>query len=328
MGYFNYLPNIGYRDDSGNLVLAKNILTRAKILDIVKEAQGTALDYTIKDEERPETIAHRIYGRSDYHWIILMFNEILDPYFSWPLSVNELETQMEKTYTGKSLFVYPPLLWDRKSGKQEDGEIVPFDRRLPHFEVGDTVVQKDRFGKQIASGKVKSWDPNLYKIEVEDITGIFKIQGTLVQLSGQAIARPEDIRHDLFSITRTGREVAAQVFRVVDDNRYALHHFETSSGEVLSPLYRPVYLIDVNQDGEYERSESPSALIDRFVVGNTEVIDLGVNTANENFGYVTAVTNIVHESEVNDAKRTVKIMRPEYIDPVLRDFRRLFQINT
>jgi hypothetical protein len=322
MGYFNYLPNVGYRDDSGNLVLVKNILTRAKILDIVKEAQGTALDYTIKDEERPETIAHRIYGRSDYHWIILMFNEILDPYFSWPLSVNELETQMEKTYTGKSLFVYPPLLWDHKSGKQEDGEIVAFDRRLPHYEVGDTVIQKDRFGNQIASGKVKSWDPNLYKIEVEDITGTFKIQDTLVQLGGQAIARPKDIRHDLFSTTRTGREVAAQVFRVVGDNRYALHHFETSSGEIVSPLYRPVTLVD------NKRSESPSTLIDRFVVGNTELIPLGIDDNNDDVGYATSVVNIAHESKVNDSKRTIKVMRPEYIDPVLRDFRRLFQINT
>ena len=322
MGYFNYLPNVGYRDDSGNLVLVKNILTRAKILDIVKEAQGTALDYTIKDEERPETIAHRIYGRSDYHWIILMFNEILDPYFSWPLSVNELETQMEKTYTGKSLFVYPPLLWDHKSGRQEDGEIVPFDRRLPHYEVGDTVIQKDRFGNQIASGKVKSWDPNLYKIEVEDITGTFKIQDTLVQLGNQAIARPKDIQHDLFSTTRTGREVAAQVFRVVSDSRYALHHFETISGEIVSPLYRPVTLVNNN------RSESPSTLIDRFVVGNTELIPLGVDDNNDDVGYATSVVNIAHESKVNDEKRTIKVMRPEYIDPVLRDFRRLFQINT
>ena len=280
MGYFNYLPNVGYRDERGNLVLAKNILTRAKILDIVKEAQSTALDYTVKDEERPETIANRIYGRSDYHWLILLFNDILDPYFSWPLSENEFESQMQKTYTGKSLFIYPPLLWDHSSGRQEDGNIVPFDRRLPHYETGDVVVQKDRFGNEIARAKVKSWNPSLYKIEIEDITGVFKVQDSLAQ-SGNAIGRPQDVRHDLFTTNRTGREVAAQVFRVVDDNRYALHHFETSSGEEVSPLYKPVSLIDVNQDGNLERSETPSALIDRYVVGTTELIPLGVVDNND-----------------------------------------------
>ena len=56
MGYFNFLPNVGYTDDRGNLVLVKNILTRAKILDIIKETQATALEYTIRDEERPEYI--------------------------------------------------------------------------------------------------------------------------------------------------------------------------------------------------------------------------------------------------------------------------------
>jgi hypothetical protein len=322
MGYFNFLPNVGYRDDAGNLVLAKNILTRAKILDIIKETQSTALDYMIKDEERPETIAHRIYGRSDYHWLVLMFNEILDPYFSWPLSVNEFESQMEKTYTGKSLFIYPPLLWDYKSGRQEDGRIVPFDRRLPHYEVGDVVVQKDRLGNEVGRGTVKSWDPTLYKIEVENIVGTFRIQENLVQLGGQAIARPEDIAHDLFTTNRTGREVAAQVFRVTDSNMYALHHFESEDGEVISPLYKPVTLVDS------ERSESPSAMIDRFVVGNTELIPLGIDGNDDDLGYATAVTNIVHESKVNDDKRNIKLMRPEYIDPILRDFRRLFQINT
>ncbi len=322
MGYFNFLPNTGYRDDVGNLVLVKNILTRTKILDIIKETQSTALDYTIKDEERPETIAHRIYGRSDYHWLVLMFNEILDPYFSWPLSVNEFESQMEKTYKGKSLFIYPPLLWDYKNGRQEDGNIVPFDRRLPHYEVGDLIVQKDRFENEVGRGTIKSWDPTLYKIEVENIVGTFRIQENLVQLGGQAIARPKDIAHDLFTTNRSGRQIAAQVFRVTDSSIYALHHFESNGGEVISPLYRPVTIVDD------ERSESPSAMIDRFVVGNIELIPLGVDNNNDDLGYATAVTNIVHESNVNDAKRNIKLMRPEYIDPILKDFRRLFKINT
>jgi len=229
---------------------------------------------------------------------------------------------MENTYTGKSLFIYPPLLWDYKNGRQEDGSIVPFDRRLPHYEVGDVVVQKDRLGNEVGRGTVKSWDPTLYKIEVENIVGTFRIQENLVQLGGQAIARPQDIAHDLFTTNITGRQIAAQVFRVTDSSVYALHHFESNSGEVISPLYKPVTLVGV------ERSESPSAMIDRFVVGNIELIPLGVDYNNDDLGYAAAVTNIVPESKVNDNKRNIKLMRPEYIDPILRDFRRLFKINT
>ena len=97
MGYFNYLQNINYRDENGNYSIAKNILTRGKILDTIKQSQSGYLEYTIRDEERPETIAQRVYGRSDYHWIILLFNEILDPYFNWPMSMHEMEKHMEGT---------------------------------------------------------------------------------------------------------------------------------------------------------------------------------------------------------------------------------------
>ena len=98
MGYFNFLSNVGYRNDNGTFTIARNILTRGKIIDSIKESQSGYMEYTIKDEERPETLANRVYGRSDYHWIILLFNEILDPFFSWPLSVNEMEHQMQSIY--------------------------------------------------------------------------------------------------------------------------------------------------------------------------------------------------------------------------------------
>jgi hypothetical protein len=321
MGYFDFLPNIAYKNDAGNYVFAKNILTRAKILDIVKEAQSSALDYTIKDEERPETIADRVYGRSDYHWIILLFNEILDPIFDWPLSENEMEKQLENLYAGKSLFVYPPLLWDYKSGIGQDGKIVRFDKRLPHFEVGDTITQKDNTGEVIATATIKSWDPNLYKIEVVDVNGSFAIQPNLQQLGGSAISRPEDISHDLFSTNRNGRIVAAQLIRLTDDSRYALHHFQRSNGEIISPLYKPVTLTDSM------RNESPSSLIDRYALGGVELIPLGVDKGNEDLGYAESILNIAYEQSINDKKRTIRVMRPEYIDPLLRDFRRLFQVG-
>ena len=327
MGYFNFLPNVGYTDDRGNLVLVKNILTRAKILDIIKETQATALEYTIRDEERPETIANRVYGRSDYHWMVLMFNEILDPYFSWPLSINEFEKQMENVYTGKSLFIYPPLLWDYNKGRLPSGKITPLDRRVPHFEVGDRIEQVDFRGNIISTATVKSWDPTLYKIEVADINGVFAIQPNLQRLAGNAIGRPEDITHDLFTTNRNGKRIAAQLIRFTDDNRYSLHHFQKEDGEIVSPLYRPVTLT-TDQFQRVIRNESPSALIDRYTLGNIELIPLGVDDNNEDMGYAISTLNINHEEVRNDAKRNIKVMRPEYIDPLLRDFRRLFQVNT
>ena len=52
MGYFDLLPNIAYPNYEGGNVIAKNIVTRAKVLDSVREAQSAALEYTIEDGEK------------------------------------------------------------------------------------------------------------------------------------------------------------------------------------------------------------------------------------------------------------------------------------
>lgn len=41
--------------------------------------------YTIKDGERPDTIAWDYYGSSSYEWIVKIPNDILDVYYDWPL---------------------------------------------------------------------------------------------------------------------------------------------------------------------------------------------------------------------------------------------------
>ena len=312
MGYFNYLQNINYRDENGNYSIANNILTRGKILDTIKQSQSGYLEYTIRDEERPETIAQRVYGRSDYHWIILLFNEILDPYFNWPMSMHEVEKHMEGIYGGKALIIYPNRLWD-------NDKRTLLDRRNPHFQVGDTIQQKDKNGVVFATATVKSWNPNLYKIVIENIEGVFALQGE-ASIRPSVIGDPELLSLDIHTINSNGKAISVPLVRLTDDNRYALHHFENDNEETISPLYRPT-----SRDAEGGRHESPSAIIDSYSLGRVEIMDLGVDEDNVVLGYANMITNISYEEKVNDAKRNIRVMKPQFIDPLLRDFRKLFR---
>ena len=311
MGYFNYLQNINYRDENGNYSIAKNILTRGKILDTIKQSQSGYLEYTIRDEERPETIAQRVYGRSDYHWIILLFNEILDPYFNWPMSMHEMEKHMEGIYGGKALIIYPNRLWD-------NDKRTLLDRRNPHFQVGDTIQQKDKNGVVLATATVKSWNPNLYKIVIENIEGVFALQGE-ASIHTTVFGNPERLSLDIHTTNSNGKAISVPLVRLTDDNKYALHHFENDNGETISPLYRPT-----SRDAEGVRHESPSTIIDSYSLGRVEIMDLGVDEDNVVLGYANMITNISYEEKVNDAKRNIRVMKPQFIDPLLRDFRKLF----
>lgn len=66
---------------------------------------NTYLDYyTIRDGERPEHIAHRIYNNPQYHWVILIANDILDVHHDWPYSQHDLINMCVDKYGPDGLY--------------------------------------------------------------------------------------------------------------------------------------------------------------------------------------------------------------------------------
>ena len=97
--YFSSFPKIDY-DVKGDGITTRmtDITRRARISD-QSVLYGASFDYyDIKDTERPEDIAHRYYGDSKLHWIILMVNNINDVYTDWPMSVTRLERYTKSKY--------------------------------------------------------------------------------------------------------------------------------------------------------------------------------------------------------------------------------------
>jgi hypothetical protein len=52
--------------------------------------------YKLIGEESPEDIAFKYYERQELYWLVLLYNKMFDPYYSWPLSNNEVELYSEK----------------------------------------------------------------------------------------------------------------------------------------------------------------------------------------------------------------------------------------
>lgn len=89
--YFKLFPTIDY-----NGLSAKNITLRVKINEVF--GSSGFLYYTIRDGERPDTIAHDYYGSSDLSWLVLLANNILDPYHEWPLQDRDINALIVKKY--------------------------------------------------------------------------------------------------------------------------------------------------------------------------------------------------------------------------------------
>ena len=84
--YFSYFPTVNHSlKDDGTYVEVTNILKRFAFREDVKGKVDVFYEYSIKDGERPDILADRLYGDSKYAWVILLFNDIIDPFYEWPL---------------------------------------------------------------------------------------------------------------------------------------------------------------------------------------------------------------------------------------------------
>jgi hypothetical protein len=118
MDFFEYLPKEYYllEDNKSSLDVVTNITSRFKIADAVKTNASTFYDYVVSDGETPENLAHRFYGNSNKHWVILMMNDIVHPQFDWPKNDISLNKFIEKKYEVEANGS-PVLSWSKSNIK-------------------------------------------------------------------------------------------------------------------------------------------------------------------------------------------------------------------
>lgn len=99
--FFNYFPLTVYSnaDNSTSVDIVTNITTRFGFLQSIKRQSSLFYEYSIKDTDTPEGIAFKVYGNSEKHWIILLFNDIIDPQYEWPLSYSVFNDYVDKKYS-------------------------------------------------------------------------------------------------------------------------------------------------------------------------------------------------------------------------------------
>jgi nucleoid-associated protein YgaU len=90
--YFNYFPKTLYtaNNSSAGLDTVTNIIARFGFEQSLKNNSSAFYKYQIQESDTPEIIAHKYYGNAEKHWIVLLFNDIIDPQFDWPLKYDVL----------------------------------------------------------------------------------------------------------------------------------------------------------------------------------------------------------------------------------------------
>jgi len=99
MSYFSQFNKLNYTFPDGSIRLFNNLSIRLNLLDRVKREDTRFESYYIKDGDTPDIVSYKIYYRADYHWCILLANNIFNIYKQWPKTNSQLEEYIIEKYT-------------------------------------------------------------------------------------------------------------------------------------------------------------------------------------------------------------------------------------
>jgi len=101
--YFQNFPNIEYSTALNKAgietkVPIKDYFHLLRVRSEIFSEVSNFYTYSIQYGERPEQVALKEYGDSQYYWLVLNVNDITDTYSEWPLTPYELDSFIFSKY--------------------------------------------------------------------------------------------------------------------------------------------------------------------------------------------------------------------------------------
>jgi len=169
--FFEQFPKIAY-DISGNknFKLVTDIFRRIKIRSNIADNVSLYSTYDVPSGETPETTSFKHFGTTDYHWIILLTNNITDRYYGWPLSEQDFEAYVTSKYDNPSTVHHYEKT--QSSGSQTSNGPFDYSHKIEvnSTEVGAEAVSNYEYERRLQDEKrnIKLLDPNYLPLFLEE----------------------------------------------------------------------------------------------------------------------------------------------------------------
>lgn len=99
MSIFNYYPKVTFKLNDFDSTKAVDLTTSLKIKDFIKSYRGiNYTPYVVKDGERPDNVAFKMYNDPTLDWIILLANDIYNIYEDWPKNSEQFSNYIVDKY--------------------------------------------------------------------------------------------------------------------------------------------------------------------------------------------------------------------------------------
>ena len=106
MSFFNQFPTINYDINKNKTTHeATKILNRVKLRGDISKHIPIYYKTSLVTSERPDILAYLEYSDSYLHWVLMIMNSVIDPYYDWVIDENVLESIIDLKYPNSTIIL-------------------------------------------------------------------------------------------------------------------------------------------------------------------------------------------------------------------------------
>jgi len=338
--FFKKFPVINYANNN-----AINLLSRVTMSKLALSTTQAYYDYIIPDGTRPDNLSFNYYDNPDYVWLIGLTNKIVDPYYDFPISDDNINTLVIKKYGSiakaneKILYFQNNWATDESNistnafaalsvGQQkywapeinEKNTIISYVRKQEDWIVTTNKVQNLSYAYSVVDNEfVNVLTEDNYEIMTEDDFNI------IVDYIPETVTDKKFVAGEL--ISQDGVTIATVV--TASETTLVIQHIATVTA-VFNLSTEDNYEIMTEDDFNISVDYNPTGEITGLTSGASGVVSL-VTTLNQNIPsteliYWRAVTAYDYEIDLNAKRRNIKLLDNKYAEQATKELKTLLLI--
>ena len=297
--YFNYFPKTFYTSNSDSIGVDSitNIIARFAFEDSLKQNSIAFYPYQIQETDTPEIIAHKFYGNSERHWIVLLLNDIIDPQFDWPLKSDTLIDYIDKKYTANATNFVDDANMPRYL-------LLASTNREPYMTLLEEFINGRMLGDIGNNGSVTASDARFYELYNDSALSWTSSTRTYIDYIMKPIIAANPIKYASLVTSTTGITWAQTNIK----NYFKIITTTANDGTIT--------VEKITLDANTYANVGATSISATTQAG--EVVTIATTKDTQ--------TYYDYEQEQNESKRNIKLLKKEFVSEVEKEFKRVLSL--
>ena len=312
--FFKKFPVINYANKN-----AINLLSRVTMSKLALSTTQVYYDYTIPDGTRSDNLSFNYYDNPDYVWLIGLTNKIVDPYYDFPISDDNINTLVIKKY----------------------GSIAKANEKILYFQnnwaTDESNISTTAFAA-LSVGQQKYWAPEInekntiisYVRKQEDwIVTTNKIQNLSYDYSvvdNEFVNVLTEANYEIMT-ENDFNIIVDYIPETVTDKKFVAGELVSQGGVTFATV---VTVSETTLVIQHISGTAVTGKITGLTSGASGVVSL-VTTLNQNIPsteliYWSAVTAYDYEIDLNAKRRNIKLLDNKYAEQATKELKTLLLI--